>query len=94
LANEIKTQKTATSELKSANTSRSASFSDLSDSDSVRNKATGQEATLANSKSGLSEQEDKIAALTSNIQIIMDNKAKMEANYLAEKKKLRVIYHI
>jgi hypothetical protein len=95
LANEIKTQKTMTSELKSSNTSRSASYSDLSDTDSVRNKANQDTASNSNNpeaiKNGLSEhQEDKIAALTSNIQIIMENKAKMEANYLAEKKKLRV----
>lgn len=34
--------------------------------------------------------EEKIAALTSNIQLVLDNKSKMEMNYQAEKKKLRV----
>ncbi len=31
----------------------------------------------------------KIAALTTNIQVLLDSKSKLEANYLAEKKKLR-----
>lgn len=34
--------------------------------------------------------EEKIAALTANIQVVLENKARLEANYQAEKKKLRV----
>lgn len=68
----------ATSEL-------SASSSTVSDSD--------HEST--SSKTGVESQEagsdaNKIAALTSNIQVLLDTKSKMEASYQAEKKKLRI----
>lgn len=37
-----------------------------------------------------SNQEDRIQALTSNIQLLLETKSKMEQSYQAEKKKLRV----
>lgn len=42
------------------------------------------------SNNSQSNNEDKIAALTANIHVLMENKSKMELNYQAEKKKLRV----
>ena len=85
LVNEIKSQQA--SQNVTANTSRSGSVSDLSDTEFKKGNAT---AAVSAAKLCNQDQEEKIAALTSNIHIIMDNKAKMEANYLAEKKKLRV----
>lgn len=35
-------------------------------------------------------QEEKIAALTANVQILLENKSKLEASYQAERKKFRV----
>lgn len=35
--------------------------------------------------------EEKVAALTTNIQVVLESKAKLEMSYQAEKKKFRVI---
>ncbi len=60
----------------------SRSVSDVSEHEST----TGDPAAIAKETDN---SESKISALTSNIQVLLDAKSKMEANYLAEKKKLR-----
>lgn len=44
--------------------------------------------------SNLSNQDEKIAALTSNIQLLISNKSKLEQNFQAERKKLRVNHNL
>lgn len=94
LANEIKSKNVeqSTSNATTANTSRSASASDLSDSEHRKSKPA-EASTSSTSLSSKQDYEEKIAALTSNVQIILENKAKMEASYVAEKKKLRVFIY-
>jgi hypothetical protein len=98
LANEVVKSKALSSVIAAeqaattTNTSRSASYSDLSDTDSasaMRLSAAGNNKQLKEA-----DYEEKIAALTSNIQIIMENKSNMEAAYLAEKKKIRVCFFL
>jgi hypothetical protein len=85
--------KTLTQSLKPTNdasggaTSLSSSLSDVSSEmdsqfDSTAVKKVDEEAS----------QEEKIAALTSNVQILLENKSKLEASYQAERKKFRVSY--
>jgi DNA repair exonuclease SbcCD ATPase subunit len=75
LSSAHKANDASSSSFMTANTSRSPSCSDLSDSEQKQKTQN--------------DYESKIAALTDNIQVILDNKSKMEAAYLAEKKKLR-----
>ena len=85
--------------------SRSVSVSDVSEleypvnsNEASANEASSQVSVASspdsNDKSGARDlgasAEEKIAALTANIQILMESKSTMEQNYLAEKKKLRV----
>ena len=68
-----------------SNSSKSLS-SDLSEHETIETSTKSIKSEVGNS----SEQsnEAKIAALTANIQLLVDSKSKMEANYQAEKKKL------
>jgi len=78
----------------------SASNSGLSASSRSVSDASEQETNDTTSKSEIKatvkasstsdDSEERIAALTSNIQLLLDNKSKMEAGYQAEKKKLLV----
>jgi chromosome segregation ATPase len=45
--------------------------------------------TLSDTDSNKKNDDNKVSVLTSNIQLLLDNKSKMEKNYQAEKKKLR-----
>ena len=68
---------------------QSAAVSDASASES-ETSASNKAETI--SPAFAKEQDDKIAALTSNIQLILDNKSKLESGFQAERKKLRVIH--
>ena len=74
--------------------SRSVSNSDLSEVDTHSNADSIEFDAKANPKflASLNElnQEEKINALTSNIQLLISNKAKLEQGFQAEKKRLRV----
>lgn len=71
--------------------SRSVSASDLSEQESNVSDSDNINSKLQHA-ANLSNQEDKIAALTSNIQLLINNKSKLEQNFQAERKKLRVSY--
>lgn len=68
--------------------SRSVSASDLSEQESIISDNDNINSKLQHA-ANLSNQEDKIAALTSNIQLLISNKSKLEQNFQAERKKLR-----
>lgn len=77
--------------------SRSVSISDVSEQE--YNEASGAEpssrVSVASSPDSTlpaesSNGDDKVAALMSNIQVLMEAKSSMEQSYLAEKKKMRV----
>jgi hypothetical protein len=75
-------------------TSRSVSTSDLSEVDAQSNADSTTDLDSSNNKflANLNElnQEEKLNALTSNIQLLIENKSKLEQAFQAEKKKLRV----
>lgn len=77
--------------------SRSVSISDVSEQE--YNEASASNDPVASSPDSVeksasremdSSSDDKVAALMSNIQVLMDAKSNMEQSYLAEKKKMRV----
>jgi hypothetical protein len=70
----------------------SRSVSDLSEQESNDSNASSLNKNTAdklNEAANAENNDAKIAALTTNIQVLLDSKSKLEANYLAEKKKLR-----
>lgn len=84
--------KTLKNALAPSSSPQSATVSDASASESeASNKFTNSPESSSISSTVAKEQEEKINALTSNIQLILDNKSKMESAYMAEKKKIRVI---
>ncbi len=87
--------KTLKNALAPSSTPQSATVSDASASESeASNKFTNSPESSSITSTVSKEQEDKINALTSNIQLILDNKSKMESAYMAEKKKIRVnLFH-
>jgi hypothetical protein len=72
--------------------SRSVSASDLSEQESTVSDSDNTINSKLQQAANLSNQEDKIAALTSNIQLLISNKSKLEQNFQAERKKLRSGY--
>lgn len=72
--------------------SRSVSASDLSEQESTVSDSDNTINSKLQQAANLSNQEDKIAALTSNIQLLISNKSKLEQNFQAERKKLRSDY--
>lgn len=72
--------------------SRSVSTSDLSEQESTVSDSDNTINLKLQQAANLSNQEDKIAALTSNIQLLISNKSKLEQNFQAERKKLRSDY--
>ena len=73
--------------------SRSESTSDLSEhsnSESVDYEKKSTKLLNKINETTYSSQEEKISALTSNIQLLIENKSKLESNFQAERKKLRV----
>ena len=82
------TIKALQSKNKPNNVAASSSQSDVSESES--RSANGLSAQELKKVQEDASNEEKIAALTANIQLVLENKAHLEASYQAEKKKLRV----
>jgi hypothetical protein len=64
--------------------SRSVSTSDISEQE-----ANGEQPSLVATEEA-SNSEEKVAALTANIQLLLEHKSKLEQSYQIERKKLRV----
>jgi hypothetical protein len=54
------------------------------------NKSKADKTTSESDESSSEQKEDKLALLTSNMQVIIETKSKMESTYIAEKKILKV----
>jgi hypothetical protein len=83
------TIKALQSKNKPNNVAASSSQSDVSESESRSANGLSADQQLKKVQED-SSNEEKIAALTANIQLVLENKANLEASYQAEKKKLRV----